>query len=237
MSYLTISVTVLPFTSVDTLVTNSPYKIIVNPGSLAEAVFRDASDSVWKEAWRARVEPFLDSYEGNSNDRIQYLLSDPVSALYTDTVNTEYDNIYRSHFDVIVILAISRAKEAFVNCQVLAIPAKYDFTPLAFALQKDSPYLEAFNYNMKQLIQAGILDQIHKKFASPPQYCPDFSGQALGFNSCITAFLTMIAGASLGILVFLIENCFNFCLPRKLKPLFNVPSQSYETTTASPEEK
>jgi ABC-type amino acid transport substrate-binding protein len=43
---------------------------------------------------------------------------------------------------------------------VIAIPAKYDFMPIAFGFQKDFPYLDLFNYMLKELKEKGIYDKI-----------------------------------------------------------------------------
>lgn len=37
------------------------------------------------------------------------------------------------------------------------------------------------------------------------QLCPDYSGQALGFDSCFTAFICLCSGAGLALLLFLVE--------------------------------
>ena len=53
--------------------------------------------------------------------------------------------------------------------------------------------------------EKGSLDQILKKYAPAPQICPDMTGEALGFNSCITAFLVLMAGATTGLILLAIE--------------------------------
>ncbi len=50
-------------------------------------------------------------------------------------------------------------------------------------------------------IAENILDQ----YSSGPQVCPDYSGKALGFNSCFTAFLCFLVGIFFCILLFLME--------------------------------
>ena len=53
----------------------------------------------------------------------------------------------------------------YENCEVVAIPAKYDTKPYAFGFQKDSPYLGVFNYYIKEMREKGSLKQIQKKYA------------------------------------------------------------------------
>ena len=77
---------------------------------------------------------------------------------------------------------------------MIAIPERYDPKPYAFGFQKNSPYLGLFNYYLNDMRERGRLQQIFKKYANAPQKCPDYSGQALGFNSCFTAFLILLVG-------------------------------------------
>ena len=74
------------------------------------------------------------------------------------------------------------------------IPAKYDFKPYAYGLQKDSPYLGLINHFIKELREKGALIQILNKYETGTQVCPDESGKPLGFESCFTAFLALLSG-------------------------------------------
>ena len=93
-----------------------------------------------------------------------------------------------------------RAFPEYAACEVIAIPAKYDFKPYAYGFQKDSPYLPIFNHYLKDMREKGSLNQILKKYEAAPQVCPDSSGLPLGFDSCFTAFLLLI-GTSIKIYV------------------------------------
>ena len=93
----------------------------------------------------------------------------------------------------------------YARCEILAIPSKYDISPLGLALQKNSPYLPLFNYHLNKMKQKGILEQILSKYEPPAQKCPDSSGLPLGFGSCFTAFLALLGGASVGLAIFIVE--------------------------------
>jgi hypothetical protein len=88
---------------------------------------------------------------------------------------------------------------------LIAIPSKYDFKPLAYGFQKDSPYLDLFNYMIKEFKVKGTYDKIAVNYESQPQTCPDSSGQPLGFDSCIILFLIILAGFSACICLLFIE--------------------------------
>ena len=68
----------------------------------------------------------------------------------------------------------------FVNCEIIRIPAKYDPQRFAYGFQKDSPFLDLFNFYLKKLREQGSYSQILKKYQSQPQICPDNSGKSLG---------------------------------------------------------
>ena len=79
-----------------------------------------------------------------------------------------------------------------MDCEVIVIPAKYDFKPYAYGFQKDSPYLGLFNHYLKEMREKGALKKILNKWESGGQVCPDMSGKPLGFASSFTAFLVLL---------------------------------------------
>ncbi len=78
---------------------------------------------------------------------------------------------------------------AYINCSVVAIPPRYDVQPYAFGFRKNSPFLGVFNYYLKAMAEKGDMDQILNQYVSQPQVCPDYSGQAIGMDNCVFAFL------------------------------------------------
>ena len=95
--------------------------------------------------------------------------------------------------------------EAYAECKIIAIPAKYDFKPYAYGFQKDSPFLPLFNYYLKDMREKGSLKQILKKYEAPPQVCPDLNGEPLGFGACFTAFGLVFFGLIGALILFLVE--------------------------------
>ena len=104
-----------------------------------------------------------------------------------------------------------RAFPEYAACEVIAIPAKYDFKPYAYGFQKDSPYLPLFNHYLKEMREKGTLKQILNKYQAAPQVCPDSSGLPLGFDSCFTAFLALIGGMATGLICFIVECGSKMC--------------------------
>ena len=95
--------------------------------------------------------------------------------------------------------------EEYRSCKIVVIPGRYNYVPMAYAFQKDSPYFAIFNYYIKAMKEKGSIDQIIEKYAPAPQICPDLTGEALGFNSCISAFMLLIGGATAGLILLAIE--------------------------------
>ena len=185
ISYLATRIIVLPFNNIRELVDQSTFVISLFPGSAYMDAFKFSEDPDWQRAWKQRLEPYLDNYEHTSR-MIDYPLQDSNVALYDD------------------FYAASAFPE-YVDCQLIAIPAKYVFTPIAFGLQKDSPFLGIFNHYLHEMKEKGALDQIMKKYKSGAQNCPDMSGQPLGFDSCALAFLALIGGVMIGLILMGME--------------------------------
>ncbi len=92
-----------------------------------------------------------------------------------------------------------------MDCKILATPSKYDFKPYAFGFQKDSPLLGLFNFYLKEMREKGAMKKILNKYDSGPQICPDSSGQPLGMDNCFTAFMVLVFGLGLALLLMGIE--------------------------------
>ena len=110
----------------------------------------------------------------------------------------------------------------YISCDVIPIPGKYDVKHVSFGFQKNSPYLNVFNYYLMAMEERGISQQILEKYAASPPFCPDKSGQALGLDSCFTGFYVLFAGFIVGFSLFLLEIV--------LSKLFGIDiSKHYET--------
>ena len=62
VSYLAVDVQVLPFNSMETLMSSSNYKMAVPPGWYAYSVFEHAKDPTWKAVFTERMEPYVDDF-------------------------------------------------------------------------------------------------------------------------------------------------------------------------------
>ena len=79
---------------------------------------------------------------------------------------------------------------------------------MAYGFQKDSPYVDLFNYFLKEMDEKGILTKIHKKYKNHQQFCPDLGGKPLGFEGCIMAFIALLGGIGICLILMSVE-CFS----------------------------
>jgi hypothetical protein len=87
--------------------------------------------------------------------------------------------------------------------------------------------LDIFNYYITELKEKGTYEQILSTYESASQVCPDYSGKPLGFGSCITLFLIIMAGIGVSFCLMF----FEFVLD-KFKPdltLFNTFPSTEQT--------
>ena len=60
----------------------------------------------------------------------------------------------------------------FRNCRIVATPGIYGTRPTGIAYQKDSPYVDTFDYYIERMRASGIIERIKEKYKQPPQICP-----------------------------------------------------------------
>ena len=104
-----------------------------------------------------------------------------------------------------IFLSYNSAQDGYETCEFIALPAKYDFGFEAIGLQKNSPYLDVFNYYILQLMEKGAYDQIGKKYGVSSQVCPDYNGKPIGYVNCGVAFIILAVGFILCSVMMLIE--------------------------------
>ena len=98
-----------------------------------------------------------------------------------------------------------KSKEEYQSCKIVVTPSKYDVQYFSYAFQKNSPYLSLFDKYLGELREKGTARQILSTYESRDQICPNYSGLPLGFDSCLTAFLALIGGLVVGLILFFIE--------------------------------
>ena len=83
ISYLATRVISLPFKDIPDLVSNTQFRIILQPGTSFEDAFKTSPDQNWQTAWTDRVQPHLEEHVGFlKQDMADKLTADGVSAYY-----------------------------------------------------------------------------------------------------------------------------------------------------------
>ena len=77
---------------------------------------------------------------------------------------------------------------------------------LPFAFQKHSPLLKLFNYYAIRMKENSGESRFNNHYKPLPQFCPDYTGKPLGFESMISGFLVIIVGV-IGRLTILMLEC------------------------------
>jgi hypothetical protein len=186
ISYLTSIQTVLPFQNLKQLIEVTQNNIVLAPGTSSADEFRYSGDPLWKRAWTERIEPSISSYPSFMSEQMKYIIENPGNAIYGTYIGGKYTEEYR-------------------DCKVIDIPADYNYKSIGFAFPHNSPFLGPFNHVLKRMIEGGTVDKIKIKYATQPQVCPDTSGQALGFESCCSAFLIFLTGLTMSSIFLCME--------------------------------
>ena len=82
ISTLSTRVIVLPFQNIPELVSATPFRISLNPGSSYEDAFKTSRDPDWMVAWTERIEPHLADYTGRTTRLVQLIQDESTTALY-----------------------------------------------------------------------------------------------------------------------------------------------------------
>ena len=86
ISYLATRVTVLPFFSIETLLKDTDYKVALLPGTSYEDLFRYATDSVWQDTFKERIEPYLGQYQAVGENIMEFATNYSDFALWSDEI-------------------------------------------------------------------------------------------------------------------------------------------------------
>lgn len=93
----------------------------------------------------------------------------------------------------------------YAECEIIALPEKSLFRTYAFALPKDSPFVEIMNHYISKMQTKGILSRISSKYDIKTQKCPDYNGLPLSYANCGMAFIFLVSGFIFGLMFLAME--------------------------------
>ncbi|XP_068230464.1 probable glutamate receptor isoform X2 [Palaemon carinicauda] len=89
-------------------------------------------------------------------------------------------------------------------CKVRSLPGTYFSTQKSLPLQKNSPLLPAFRFQMKKLVETGIVNRLRRKWKRS-LYNPETKISPISLLQASTAFLLLLLGISFALMFLIIE--------------------------------
>ena len=189
ISYLAVKKTELPFQTLNELAEMPKYKLVVGAGTEHFDRFKYSNNSLYQKLWKEKIEPYADNLPSYT-DLAKVVNNEPYTVAYSED-GARYD-------------------EAYSSCKIIDTGVTVSSSKLAWAVEKNSPFYDALNYNIKSLQEIGVIQRNDKTYKPHDQVCPDLSGKPLAMNQCISAFLILIGGFLICALVFGLEYYISF---------------------------
>ena len=199
---LTVKNTVMPVKSLEDLLANRDYKLIVTRGSSDEAYFSEAtdvSDPKAKEVWNVLMKDSPESFVQNGRVAQEQLLEDDKKVFFA------------SKHDVEIVLS-------YYPCIVNTESEKYAESQGGFPFRKGSPYRKLFKEKINKMVEHGQWNyaRYEAKKREVNYGCdkePESGYQPMGYLNVMSLYFAV----SFGIVVALIILALEFCCRRKLK--------------------
>ncbi|XP_071519965.1 glutamate receptor ionotropic, kainate 3-like [Panulirus ornatus] len=180
VSLLTVTSTNTGFNSLQDLLLDESFKFGFKAGTFLEVEFKNAEHSIFKEVWEKLVAPDPSSVVANSQDGINKV------------VNERY--IYMMEGNEFRVL-FGR------QCRVILVKTMYFSTQTGFALAPDSPYRKVFDTQLMRMRDGGVLSRSWHRWQPPPTLCTAPRVVALDIHHLFTAFLLLVLGLILSIVL------------------------------------
>ena len=189
ISFLAKQTVALPFNNLREFYENTNDRLMIMPGGMIENDFRYSNDTLWQKVFHERIEPHLEevkAYPDFITDMFHFIEKDYHTAIYD-----AYD--------------AWSGEQAFLDCEIVAVPTKYFPRPRSWAFKKDSPYTQLFDFYVRQFIEKGHYKALEAKYQESQQRCQDIGTLPIDFRICVSAFLVLIFGLALSFVSFLGE--------------------------------
>ena len=188
ISHLSVIENKVPFRNLEELVRSS-YQVTTLGDSFFQAVWEKGNSSIYQKVWKTKFKEKPKSLKDTEKEVILQALSGPYAIYLFHTTLTNLPE-YR-------------------NCLLEGTNLLVDKVDLAFALQRNSPYLDLFNHAMQRIIESGELERIHRKHRVEEPACNDpGKGKPIGFENILLVFLILGSGTFVSIVICILEVCF-----------------------------
>ena len=88
------------------------------------------------------------------------------------------------------------------------MPHSFFYMPIAYGVQKHSPYLAIIDHQLKRMVEKGIYNAISRRWNIDHPDCKPRSGRALGFNNMAMAFAIYVLGLIGSVVILFFEAIF-----------------------------
>ena len=91
-------------------------------------------------------------------------------------------------------------EEIYLSCQILDTGTTYMPVQYAWAIRKDSPFFQLFDYHIRTLQETGTFQRYVRSYAGQIQVCPDYSGTPITSTQSFSAFIIMVTGVGISMI-------------------------------------
>ena len=174
---------------------SSSYQITLMKDSSWEAEFSTAIDGPFKAAWETK---FLNK---------DLSLQSEVSGMMSLVMSGQYA--------MYSYLPSIQTQEEFIECKITDVGFSLENIHLAFAVQKNSPYLGPLNRALKKMLENGEIERFKiKDGGHQPECVENGRGKSIGFATVVFPFMIFIFGMSFSLLLFFCELAMNTLFKR-----------------------
>ncbi|XP_067672970.1 glutamate receptor ionotropic, delta-1-like [Haliotis asinina] len=185
-AFLTVTIAEKPINSLTELAAQNEMQPLVKYGSNLYSLFKDAESGVYKDVW----EKMGGSPEVKSNDEALRYVRAGTMAYMTDRSQLEYILLH--------------------DCEQYSLADEiFNTAGLGFVVPENAPFLEAFNYNIMKMQEAGLIDKWKQKWWPSSDKCSGSertsSATILGLDSLAGPFLIYASVVGVALLCLILE--------------------------------
>ena len=154
------------------------------------------------------MKPYANEFPSYS-ELFEFAFKNPQTIIYGDSYNKQ--------------------NKLYHTCRIIGLGHVVRTSQLAWAIQKGSPFAEAFYYNINKLKEIGVIQKYVRAHSQIEQRCDLHGGDPIKMKQCVSAFFLLIGGVCTGLVLFVIE----LCMPYKfVNWIYDVTSTSYKSPIA-----
>ena len=192
-----------PFQTLQELSKDSDYNLFTAKGTVYVDHFRYSKDPLYNKIWDEKMKPYVNEFP-SYGELFEYAIDNPQTIIYGDSY--------------------SKQNELYHTCRIISLGHVVRASQLAWAIQKGSPFAEAFYYNINKLKEIGVIQKYVRAHSQIKQRCDLHGGDPIKMKQCVSAFFLLIGGVCTGLVLFVIE----LCMPYKfVNWIYDVKSTSY----------